>query len=933
MSLRRFLLLILLLGAFALRVFRLEAQSLWWDEGISLHLATSTVPEIFADRLDNIHPPLYFVLLKGWLKLVGVGAFNGRYLSTLFSLLQIPILYAVSRRWFKGSKWATETAVFLLTISPIAIIYAQETRVYALLPVFYLGLLGVAYELRRQPTMRLWVVFGILQWIVIHLHYVAAFALILINLWLIFPWIVTRFIADRSRIIDSTKTRQIWAKHWLMTNLIAGGLSLPWFMAVLLNFTAVRDHAELGTYTTEATPIPFLISQVWGFHLTGLPAAFGDPLIRVGLVIAAFLLLGFLLLALWQAPKRKTILLLLAAWLLPVMTAFALWSVRSFAHPRYVIMYAVILLPLVAYIGVSEDAHAKAQRRKGVLQSITQYAIRITHLTLLFLLLLLSAWGVSRYFFDETIAKDDVRGAARYLGAMAQPDDLIVIPDTDWSMPFEFRGETPVVMLNLANREEMWTNLAAWTRAGQTVFVFDYERGTYDFQAVGPYLFEEAGLLREERAFNNVFIRSYELDKRVELSNRQEANGRFAPFTLQSTSIAPATTDSAVTVVLQWHVTAPTTQRLNVALRLQEETGWVRGTSDRLLLDENGRPTEQWQVGDEPITYHVIPIQPGTPPLAYDVLAAVYEATEAGVQPLDLLDVQGAPQGQQLLLGLVQLEVDDNNDLSGYGLDYPVAAWEEPRTLPSGLALAGADVGVETAVPGQSIQVLLRWQAGDAVQGESPQLVLLQDGEMLVAETAVFPDYPPAQWQPDETLIMVQRLRVPPMAQDTVQLAIQHGDVTIPLNTLTIETSDHLFVAPQPTYPLDIVFGDVARLIGYDLEGNTFSNGEAVPLTLYWESLATGISTNYTVFAHILAADGHLIGQHDAPPVNGSRPTMGWVANEFVVDPHEMVFREAYSGKATIEVGLYDPLTNGRLATESGQDFIYLPLELTVTAP
>jgi len=55
-----FLLLPLLLLAFALRLYRLDAQSIWIDEGISLHLAISSPGEIIADRAANVHPPLYF---------------------------------------------------------------------------------------------------------------------------------------------------------------------------------------------------------------------------------------------------------------------------------------------------------------------------------------------------------------------------------------------------------------------------------------------------------------------------------------------------------------------------------------------------------------------------------------------------------------------------------------------------------------------------------------------------------------------------------------------------------------------------------------------------------------------------------------------------------------------------------------------------------
>lgn len=65
-SRHRFLLLMagLLFMAFALRLYRLDYQSIWWDEGISLHLGTSSFGDIIRDRQNNIHPPLYFFILK-----------------------------------------------------------------------------------------------------------------------------------------------------------------------------------------------------------------------------------------------------------------------------------------------------------------------------------------------------------------------------------------------------------------------------------------------------------------------------------------------------------------------------------------------------------------------------------------------------------------------------------------------------------------------------------------------------------------------------------------------------------------------------------------------------------------------------------------------------------------------------------------------------
>lgn len=59
------MLLILLLAAL-LRFYNLSGQSLWADEGNSAALAQQDVTEIARRTAFDIHPPLYYWLLKGW---------------------------------------------------------------------------------------------------------------------------------------------------------------------------------------------------------------------------------------------------------------------------------------------------------------------------------------------------------------------------------------------------------------------------------------------------------------------------------------------------------------------------------------------------------------------------------------------------------------------------------------------------------------------------------------------------------------------------------------------------------------------------------------------------------------------------------------------------------------------------------------------------
>ncbi|MGH2544079.1 MAG: glycosyltransferase family 39 protein, partial [Ardenticatenaceae bacterium] len=49
-----------LLAAFALRLQQLGAQSLWYDETISAHLAAQSLGALIAHTARDIHPPLYY---------------------------------------------------------------------------------------------------------------------------------------------------------------------------------------------------------------------------------------------------------------------------------------------------------------------------------------------------------------------------------------------------------------------------------------------------------------------------------------------------------------------------------------------------------------------------------------------------------------------------------------------------------------------------------------------------------------------------------------------------------------------------------------------------------------------------------------------------------------------------------------------------------
>jgi hypothetical protein len=180
----------LLLLAFGLRAYRLPAQSLWYDEGVSWYLTRMSPPALTVWTANDIQPPLYYYLLWLWVRLAGTSEYALRFLSIFFGVLTLPLLWVTARRLL-GTR-AAWLAALLLTLSPLHVYYAQEARMYTLLT--FLGLLSSYLLLRllNNPSVNLqspylWsYVLSVVA--ALYTHYFAFFLLAAHVLYVLYKW-------------------------------------------------------------------------------------------------------------------------------------------------------------------------------------------------------------------------------------------------------------------------------------------------------------------------------------------------------------------------------------------------------------------------------------------------------------------------------------------------------------------------------------------------------------------------------------------------------------------------------------------------------------------------------------------------------------------------------------------------------------------------
>ncbi|MFH1409225.1 MAG: glycosyltransferase family 39 protein [Nanoarchaeota archaeon] len=231
------LIAIIILGI-VLRIAFLGQESLWMDETYSL-VCSSQSGDAFFTCLTTAQsqPPLYFILLSGWISLFGESEEALRSLSVIFSIAALPFIYLLARHWFK--KKTASLALVFGSITFIQIFYAQEARPYALFMCLTVLTTYVLMKLfsnnRHWPmylaSMILLVYTHYFAWFVVAFHMILAFLskkrmpFIMISLAFLsyLPWL-------------PTMARGIWFDSRVMLGALTTKFGLPAVLASTLFF-------------------------------------------------------------------------------------------------------------------------------------------------------------------------------------------------------------------------------------------------------------------------------------------------------------------------------------------------------------------------------------------------------------------------------------------------------------------------------------------------------------------------------------------------------------------------------------------------------------------------------------------------------------------------------------------------------------------------
>lgn len=209
-------------------LWTIAKSSIWFDEAFGAYLIRFNFWEIAQYTASDVHPPLYYWLLKIWSLLFGHSEFALRSMSVLFMGIAAFFGFALVRRLF--TRKAAWLSLIFIIVAPMLIRYSQEMRMYALVSAIAMAatyVLVVATESKRKLP---WVIYGLLVGLGMWTHYFSALVWLAHWAWRAYT------LRDKGKKF----VKAFFSKEWIRAHIVAVGFFLPWIPVLVYQYADVQ---------------------------------------------------------------------------------------------------------------------------------------------------------------------------------------------------------------------------------------------------------------------------------------------------------------------------------------------------------------------------------------------------------------------------------------------------------------------------------------------------------------------------------------------------------------------------------------------------------------------------------------------------------------------------------------------------------------------
>ncbi len=163
-----------LLIATVLRFLFLASNDVAMDEPFTVFFAQADLHTLFGMLPQENNPPLFFLLMHGWVGWFGISPFSVRFLSCVFSILTAFMLFKTGKAFYSPQTGFFAAALF--TLSDYHQLFAHEARVYALFALLTVVSMYLFLALAASPARKRYLfLLAITNMLLIYAHFFGFF--------------------------------------------------------------------------------------------------------------------------------------------------------------------------------------------------------------------------------------------------------------------------------------------------------------------------------------------------------------------------------------------------------------------------------------------------------------------------------------------------------------------------------------------------------------------------------------------------------------------------------------------------------------------------------------------------------------------------------------------------------------------------------------
>ncbi|MBI2590261.1 MAG: glycosyltransferase family 39 protein [Candidatus Blackburnbacteria bacterium] len=472
--------------------FTLSFQSIRLDESQSLWMSGKSLPVLLKLTAEDVHVPLYGILLHFWIQIFGNNISSARMLSLIFSLITIPILYKVTR---EASTPAIAIGTILLySFSPFIVWYTTEARTYALFT--FITTINHFYFLRllqsggNEGKMGYFLssLFGF------YTHYFFILLAATQSLFLFGTAIYNRLEKTGGKEIE-VPSLKLFLKQIAILG-VAFSFLIPWI------YYFVTLGAGAATSPQIPPPTSFNIFQVFFNFIFGFQSqnfqSFAISLWPLALIFLFFIFTKR------QLIGVKSIAYFVAATFIPISIAFAVSFIRPVFLSRYLILVTPTLFIIIGW-------------------AIVNYPRHISSIFLAFSVVAMLGASTYQNISANTTVREDYRSVGSYLAQDAAAQDIVAVsaPFTIYPIEYSYNGNAKLVTIPEWNRytqgaipqfseSALKAQVEKYRNTYQRIFVvLSYDQGYQE--KIRSYFDNNYELLSQREFPYNISVRIYKL--------------------------------------------------------------------------------------------------------------------------------------------------------------------------------------------------------------------------------------------------------------------------------------------------------------------------------------------------------------------------------------------------------------------------------------